>query len=76
MQVGDLIESTQLVLHMLTKSYMANKKTTADRVIATVGIPKELYRQICTVALAEDRSINNQIVQLLKLALQELGERK
>lgn len=43
-----------------------------DTKTITIRMPAPLLHHIATIALAEDRSVSNQIVQLLKLALQEM----
>jgi hypothetical protein len=42
----------------------------------TIDFPPDLYEQLRKLAASEDRSVNSQVVQLLKAAIAEMGERK
>jgi hypothetical protein len=46
----------------------------ATKIKRTIDFPADLYEQLRKLAAAEDRSVNNTVVQLLKAALADMAK--
>jgi hypothetical protein len=47
----------------------------SDKIKRTIDFPADLYEQLRKLAASEDRSVNSQVVQLLKAALADMKGR-